>query len=468
VRLPARSPQAEARDHHDGAENAVDDGTGHGARGQSRWSTAAGAVLRRPVFTMKIIGAAAHPLQDRARVVDRHDALVRLTAALFVAGVLAAPAAANAQLYIEHVDTLGRDPYGSTLFFGTGLINDPVAWISPNSGDFWLNFGGIRTPSTPNPSGNPFWYWNDNLSIDTHWLHRFSVGMSLYSNNGEWGAFGQVLLLRDREFSDIVPALAIGARNIGPYDHEDRFLLGHDVTVDSTGQTHGFTPPAYTGFHTAPTLYAVATKEVMLPDEPASISSVSFTVGGGDGLFSDDGGLGTLYSSKGTVIRGVFFGVRAVAHPAPNTIVSLILENDAWDWNAGVLGTWRGLSIGIYGSEIQDGTAANPHDGFLVYNYAKLAMTFSYNGNFREIAHGQALRTDMAAFPRERRRLEREIAARDVRVHRLEAALAKLEGSEIGDVMRQRDALEKQLREEQDAIQRATEKLQQLQGAPQQ
>lgn len=388
--------------------------------------------------------------------------------ALAAAGALTMPRVLRAQLYIPHTDTAGRDPYTSTLFFGAGLINDPVAWVSPTSGDVFVTFGGIRTPSVAHPSGDLFDYWNDNFSIETHWLHRFSVGASLYNNNGAWGAFGQVLLVRDGQFASFLPAIAIGARNVGPFDHEDRFLLGQDITVDSAGHVRGFTPAAYTGFHTAPTLYAVATKEVLLEDEPLSISSVSFTLGGGDGLFSDDGGLGPLYDKNGTVIRGLFFGARAVAHPLANTTVTFIVENDAWDWNAGVVGNWRGVSLGIYGIELQDGSTPNPFDGFLVYNYMKLAVTIGYTGNLRALVHGQVLRTNMADLERERHRLEHEIARSQARIDRLQATLASLEQSDLGDVARQRQALEQQMRDEQEAIRRATERLQQLEApAPQ-
>ena len=38
----------------------------------------------------------------------------------------------------------GSDPYPATLHYGTGLINIPVAWVSPSSGDGWFNISGKR------------------------------------------------------------------------------------------------------------------------------------------------------------------------------------------------------------------------------------------------------------------------------------------------------------------------------------
>ena len=46
--------------------------------------------------------------------------------------VLAAPLAAQQQ----------HDPYPSTLQFGTGLINIPVAWVSPTIADVFVQTSG--------------------------------------------------------------------------------------------------------------------------------------------------------------------------------------------------------------------------------------------------------------------------------------------------------------------------------------
>ncbi len=56
------------------------------------------------------------------------------------------------------------------------------------------------------------------------------------------------------------------------------------------------------------------------------------------------------------------------------------------------------------------------------------------------------------------------MARRERRIHDLQVALGKLQGSALSDVERQRQELEAQLKEEQDQIRRANERLQQLQG----
>ena len=113
-----------------------------------------------------------------------------------------------------------------------------------------------------------------------------------------------------------MPAFSIGARNIGKFKHEDRFLIGHDVRYDSTGQSDEIVVSRYEDFKTAPTLYAVATKEVPLSGYSQNgRMSMSFSLGYGNGLFRDDGGLGDQYNNRGTIAKGLFLGSRLVMHP---------------------------------------------------------------------------------------------------------------------------------------------------------
>ena len=353
------------------------------------------------------------------------------------------------------------DPYPASLDFGSGLIDIPVAWVSPNSSDFTLSYGAKRIPSPKVVTGGAFSYWNGNVALDTHWLNRFDAGVSVYSNNPEWGLFGQVLLLRDGEFASFLPAIAVGARNVGPDTHEERFLIGTDVTVDSLGHQHEITPFYFKEFHTSPTLYVVATKSIAFHSNV--LSSVSLTLGGGDGLFSQDGDLGAEYNKSGTVVRGMFFGARTVSHPSPNTTISLVGENNGFDYNAGVVGGWRGLSLGVYGSELEDGTTRSA-SSLDIYNYRKVNVSFSYSGNFRDVAHGHFLRTQITELEREQQLLRADIAQREQTIKRLQTRLGKLQQGSGGDAAKQRQLLEQELEQERQAIQRANDRLKQLQG----
>jgi len=370
----------------------------------------------------------------------------------------ATPSAADASSVPER--------FGPTMQFGTGLIYIPTAWVSPNSGDFFLSVSGVRIPSYVNATNDLLAYFNGNGAIDTHWLGRFDVGLSIYSNNPEWGFFGSVLALKDGQFKSWLPAISVGFRNLGPYTHEDRYLIGHDITVDASGSVHGFTPFYFEGFHTAPTVYIVATKSIALPVPIPS--TVSLTVGEGNGLFSQTGGLGASYSNQGTVAPGFFFGVQGTTHPVRDLSVAVLAENDGFDYNAGVRVDYLGLGVGVYGSELQEGGRHLQQD-FLIYNYKKLNVVFSYSGNFRSIAHGVFLRSEISELEHERAVMRTEIARRERRIQQLQVQLNKLQGSALNDVDRQRQALESQLKDEQDAIRRANERLQQLQGgqAPQ-
>ena len=354
-------------------------------------------------------------------------------------------------------DIHAQETFLPTMQFGSGLINAPTAWVSPQTADFWVDFSGHRIPSTTAPLS--LMHFNGDGSIDTQWLGRFSLGFSAYNNNLDWGFFGEGLLLKDGQFSKLLPAIAVGFRNLGPYDHEDRFLIGHDITVDNSGNTRGFTPSYFDHFHTAPTLYAVATKSFTF----SPLFSASLTLGGGDGLFSEDGGLGIHYDRHGQTVPGMFFGVQAQVHPSTVSSISLVAENDAWNYNAGIRGEWRGLGFGIYGTELEEGTAKRPSD-LLIYNYAKLNFNVYYHANFRDVGRGVLLRSEITQLEHAQTELQTEMARRERRIHDLQVALGKLQGSALSDVEHQRQELEAQLKEEQDQIRRANERLQQLQG----
>jgi hypothetical protein len=304
-------------------------------------------------------------------------------------------------------------------------------------------------------------HWVGKVTIDTHWLQRFDVGLSVYNNNPEWGFFGQVLAVRDGQFASFMPAIAIGARNIGPFPHEDRFLIGTDVGIDSSGSTHQVVAPYFKNFETAPTFYGVATKSIAINTK--ALSSISLTVGGGDGLFSDNGGLGAAYDKSGTLVRGMFFGVRTVTHPTPNTLISLIGENDGWDYNAGIVGAWRGLYAGFYVQELDKGSTVSA-TSLNLYNYRKYDFALGYSGNFHDVVNGHVLRTQITELEREQQELRVEIAHREQMIGKLQTRLAQLEQGEFGNVASQRQQLERELQEERDAIQKATDRLKQLQG----
>jgi hypothetical protein len=359
-------------------------------------------------------------------------------------------------------------PYGQTMQFGVGYINTPAAWVSPRTADSWLTISAKDLPSFSNSSKSSLASrLNSNLALDTHWGGRVSVGASLYSQNPEWGLFGQALLIRDGDFGQsFLPALAVGARNVGKYKHEDRFLIGHDVVLDSSGKYDEVVVSRYAKFDTSPTLYAVLTKDFHLPSPSESGALwVSLSLGYGNGLFRDDGGLGKQYNNSGTIARGMFLGSRFVMHPSANTSVTVLLENDAWDWNGGIVGEWRGMTLGLYGTELEAGGRTGEAEGFNVYNYTKFNFAIGYSGNFRDISHGVVLRSNISEMTREQQRLRTEIASRERRIQKLEGQLADARQGELAQLEKRRQQLELDLQAEREAIKRASDRLRELEQA---
>ena len=351
--------------------------------------------------------------------------------------------------------------YPSTLTYGTGLIDIPVAWVSPNSGDVWATASGkIVNYCGPVCTINFADKFNTNFSIDTHWMQRFSVGLSVYSQNPNYGFFGQALVL-EQQPAKAWPSIAVGFRNLGPDTHEDRFLVGNDIYVSPTGGITDTVPGYAKHFHTTPTVYAVATREITAGANGAA----SISVGYGSGIFHDDGKLGRNYNDKGTIVKGLFLGARYALRTSPNSDVTILAENNGWDWNAGVVGSWRGLSLGVYGTELEEG-GKDPSKGSLytVYNYTKFNVSLGYSGNLHDIAHGTILRARIGELEQEQLRLRAQISQRQHKIEELQVSLSKAQGGELAEVAKRREQLDAQIQEEQEAIKRAEERLNQLQG----
>ena len=354
----------------------------------------------------------------------------------------------------------GIDPYPATLHYGTGLINTPVAWVSPVSGDGWFNISGKRIQYYGAADASFATQFNTNVSLDTHWAGRFSVGISAYSQNPEWGFFGQALLLRNNQIG-FLPGIAVGVRNLGPYEHEERFLIGHDIQLNAEGEYEEVVVDE--DFSTSPTFYGVATKDFSLSGMNARLPAtrLSLSVGYGNGIFSDDGDNGAGYNEKGTLVSGMFLGTRVVTHPTLNSTLTVLAENDGWDWNAGAVFNWRGLSAALYATELEEGGREN-EDAPQIYNYTKLNFALGYAGNVFDVARGVILRTRITDLTREQQRLRADIAARNRRIAGLEVTLRRAQAGELQDIARRRAELEARISEDRAAIQAATQRLNEL------
>jgi hypothetical protein len=361
-----------------------------------------------------------------------------------------------------------QQSFPQTLNWGSGLVDIPVAWVSPVTGDFAFNYSGTvldlagATPTTGRTRVN------SQGSFALSLLGRAELGVALYSDNPEWGLFGRALLVDSRDFrgqpglARWMPSLAVGVRNVGPYKRSDRFGLGYDVYP--TGPDDGHVADAvHQNFNTANTVYVVATKAFSLDHAGSAAlphTTVSVSLGYGDGLFTDDGGLGDAYASHAT--GGLFGGVAADIAASPNTTVSLMVENNAWEYNAGVAVDYRGVRAGAYAREIGSGSPVLGGSGADVYNSTAFAFTLGWRGNLLGVMHGGMLRDRATQLERELTVLHGEISLREERLAKLQLDVTRYEAQELLALEDRRVQAADELRAEYETLQRLKERLREL------
>jgi hypothetical protein len=381
---------------------------------------------------------------------------MRATSALVALVLAAAPAAA-------------QDAFPQTLRWGTGLIDIPVAFVSPLSGDFGLTLSGTTyhtSPVLPRYSESLSKQGAFSLAL----FGRAEVGVSVYSTDPEQGFFWQALLLNQADFHHgiwkFLPSVAVGMRNIGPYDHIDRFGRGYQENpVPGATAPHLAADSIHDGFKTGNTLYGVATKSVYVgsPEPGWTSLGLSFSVGYGNGLFSNHGTIPVSdYASAHT--GGIFFGVNADLHPTVNTVVTFMAENDAWENNIGAAVIYRGLRAELALTDVSGGgakpVAANPATA--LYDYMKVNFSLGWQGNLSGLLHGSMLADRVARLRAQHKRLEAEIARRETRIAELQSEIAAYEAHGIGDLESRRAQIEDELRAEEAELKRLNDEIQRI------
>jgi hypothetical protein len=353
--------------------------------------------------------------------------------------------------------------YSSTLTFGTGLVTIPVAWISPGNGDLFSSMSLRNIGTGPSGSAADDGAWDATQTIDAHLAKRFSVGLSLYGTKHQQFAFsGQWLALQQAAYGmGWLPSVAVGVRNFGSSKYQDRFVTGQRRALDVYGENAAVGDRGV--INGAPTVYGVATREVGL----GSRASASLSVGWGNGLFKEDGGLDTAYNRKGTLAPGLFLGGRVAIPIGNNAHLSLMGDNNGFDWNVGANYTLGFLSFGVYVSEVESMNSKAPatYTGRLA-NYSKFAFNISYNASLPGIFLGSRQRAEAADAQLELRRLSQEIAQRRATTRALAAALSKAATAADAAARGQQSALEKQLEAERIALKAAADRLEALQKKP--
>ena len=362
--------------------------------------------------------------------------------------------------------------FPQTLNWGSGLIDIPTAWVSPISGDFALNWSARALQTSPAVPE----YQNSLAAtgaIQVSLFDHAEVGMSVLSKDFEHGFYGQLLLWNADNFrgrtGSFLPSLAIGMRNIGPYDHIDRFGLGYEQAVNPGGGTAPLiaVDSVHRSFSTANTVYGVATKSFSLADLRSSWPDVgiSLTLGYGNGLFSNHGSLPTRdYAADAT--GGLFYGIKTDFRPTTNTLLSVMAENNAWDFNVGTYVSYRGLRAGVAVTELGAGSpkfaAGDPASA--LYRYTKLNFSLGWQSNFLALLRGNLLENRVAQLRKERDELLAEIGQRQERVAQLQGQIHRYEAQNLLELEERRAQAQNELETETDTLHRLEERLRRIES----
>ncbi|MGH7717426.1 MAG: hypothetical protein ACREON_01095 [Gemmatimonadaceae bacterium] len=352
--------------------------------------------------------------------------------------------------------------YPQTMFWGSGLIDIPVAWVSPLTGDFSLSYTGQSLETS-------FSGLNDHGAIAFSFFGRVEVGAALYSNNPEYGLFGQVLLVNEDHFRGRpglmgwIPSIALGARNVSEYDKIDRFGLGYELVQAPTSPGRDHEPdPFHQGFDTSPTFFGVVTKSFSLNELMADGPNVnfSFSAGYGNGLFEDDGGLGDAYSTSET--GGLFGGVKVDVRPTAATNLSFMAEHNAWEINLGAAVEHRGIRASLYWTGLGNSGPNVPLPGAVPYNDDRLVFAVGWQSNVLAIFRPDILRRRVDALERQRDTLLAEVERRKARIAQLQGEIDRYEAQNLLELEQRRAEAEVQLREEREALRRLEERIRRL------
>ena len=368
-----------------------------------------------------------------------------------------------------------QQTFPQTIYWGSGLIDIPAAWVGPIPGDFAINYSAKRFDADPNSQKiNYNNRLNSQLTFSISGWGVVEGGWAAYSSNPEWGFFGHALLVNQQHLrarggaAGWMPSVAVGVRNLGPYKHIDRFGVGYNLLPLQQGgdpNQHHEADTLHQSFNTANTVYGVATESFSLTDIRPNWADIdlSFTAGYGNGLFSDHGDLPVEQYAKHST-GGLFYGGKVDFNASPNLGVTLMAENNAWDYNVGGVLNYRGIRGGIYLTELGAGSAAsdtssnptNAQRASRIYNYSKVVLFALLKGNF--------LQNRAAELERARQALLAEIQARQQRIAALELEINRYEAQNLLELEQRRAQAEAELSAEREALKRLEDRLRRVES----
>jgi hypothetical protein len=323
-----------------------------------------------------------------------------------------------------------RPTFGPTLFWESGLINVPAAYVAPLAGDVAFNFSRLSFSDTDESinAGTE----NYNLSIAGSLWGRGELGLSIFSGKPASGLFGKVLLVDETSYTwrqglvHWLPSVALGVRNVGGEISLNRYAMSGGTRVTES-----------------PTLYGVVSRTLTLrrstrgPDARPNLQ-LSLSAGMGTGIFKDDGGLGGKYSPLET--QGKFGGASLDFAVSELSSLSLMIEHDAWSVNAGGRLDLRGIRLSAYGTDL----SGNP----------KVALSLGWQANVFTLLRGNRLEERTAQAERAQGDLAREARLAAQRVEVIQSQIDALRAIASQQQTTERTELERRLREEQDALKR--------------
>ena len=369
-----------------------------------------------------------------------------------------------------------QQTFPQTIYWGSGLIDIPAAWVGPVPGDFALNYSGKRFDSYRTSQKLYNNQLNQQLTFSISGWGVLEAGYAVYSANPEWGFFGQALLINQQSMrarggaAGWIPSVAVGARNVGPYSHIDRFGVGYDLLPPSIGEPNQLhvADSLHQSFNTGSTIYGVATESFALTDIRPNWADVdlSFTAGYGNGLFKDHGDLPVQAYAKHAT-GGLFYGGKVDFNATPNLGVTLLAENNAWDYNVGGVLNYRGIRGGIYLTELGAGSApsdttisaTNLQRASHLYNYSKVVFSLGWQSNIFALLKGNFLQNRAAELERARQALLAEIQARQQRIAALELEINRYEAQNLLELEQRRAQAEAELSAEREALKRLEDRL---------
>ena len=308
--------------------------------------------------------------------------------------------------------------YPVTLEFGTGLMDIPVAWISPKSGDVWP-----RPPAdehrlaasvcTDQHLREVELELHDRDALEAAFL-RGALGLQQQSRVGFLRpvprAHREGGQLEARGRGRLPEPRSVHARGAAPDRARRDGRLARRNTPYRSGLLAGLPHGAHASTAWPPRTGRWADRHLR---RHARLRQRH--------LQRQWQPRSTITTTRARSSRGSSSAGDTRFHPGENWTMNFMVENNGWDWNAGMVVDWRGIFLGFYGTELEEGSMT-PAKGayYQVYNYTKFSLNIGFSTNVFLASQGTMLRSEVSDLQREQQQLNSEIAQHEKKIGSLE------------------------------------------------